>query len=431
MPDDQAARERIRTTPGRRCSSTPARGRARRMRWSSGYARWCSTTAVPLRSDRRGHVHREGRRRAAGPAARGVRAGVRAGRRPGGAGGGRRWTTWTAPRSARCTRFAQQLLLASTRSRPGCRRSSRCSTRSARRSRSRSAGPGCSGSCSTTTTIAEPLLLALAVGVELKHLRSLARAFGNDWDLIERPGAVASSRRGSSMPDVAPLVAEAARAGGARSSMHATTTTCCCRGWRRSATWATSSATAADPESRLALLGRVRTWTFGLRAARRTGRTVEIARRATVPGLVQRGRAMLVDELLDACLRPLAHWLADRVLESARAAPGRGTAGVPRPAGAGPRPAAPRRRRARGAAASATSGCCWTSSRTPTRSRSSWRCGSPAGRRRRGRLARTSTVPAGRLFVVGDPKQSIYRFRRADIGTYLAAQERIGDDGDT
>ncbi|MGY1653307.1 UvrD-helicase domain-containing protein [Geodermatophilus sp. SYSU D01119] len=35
-------------------------------------------------------------------------------------------------------------------------------------------------------------------------------------------------------------------------------------------------------------------------------------------------------------------------------------------------------------------------------------------------------VPAGSLFVVGDPKQSIYRFRRADIGVYLRAQEVFG-----
>ncbi len=37
------------------------------------------------------------------------------------------------------------------------------------------------------------------------------------------------------------------------------------------------------------------------------------------------------------------------------------------------------------------------------------------------------TVPDGSLFVVGDPKQSIYRFRRADIATYLDAQQQIGD----
>ncbi|MGF0117433.1 UvrD-helicase domain-containing protein [Promicromonospora sp. Marseille-Q5078] len=36
-------------------------------------------------------------------------------------------------------------------------------------------------------------------------------------------------------------------------------------------------------------------------------------------------------------------------------------------------------------------------------------------------------VPPGRLFVVGDAKQSIYRFRRANIATYLSAQETLGE----
>ena len=35
-------------------------------------------------------------------------------------------------------------------------------------------------------------------------------------------------------------------------------------------------------------------------------------------------------------------------------------------------------------------------------------------------------VPQGSLFVVGDPKQSIYRFRRADIAMYLRAQRMLG-----
>lgn len=35
---------------------------------------------------------------------------------------------------------------------------------------------------------------------------------------------------------------------------------------------------------------------------------------------------------------------------------------------------------------------------------------------------------AGRLFFVGDPKQSIYRFRRADIATYFTARHELGAD---
>jgi ATP-dependent exoDNAse (exonuclease V) beta subunit len=38
-------------------------------------------------------------------------------------------------------------------------------------------------------------------------------------------------------------------------------------------------------------------------------------------------------------------------------------------------------------------------------------------------------IDPGHLFVVGDPKQSIYRFRRADIGLFLAAKDRYGADG--
>ena len=38
-------------------------------------------------------------------------------------------------------------------------------------------------------------------------------------------------------------------------------------------------------------------------------------------------------------------------------------------------------------------------------------------------------VAPGHLFVVGDPKQSIYRFRRADISTFMKAEERFGGDG--
>ena len=91
---------------------------------------------------------------------------------------------------------------------------------------------------------------------------------------------------------------------------------------------------------------------------------------------------------------------------------------VRRPADLGARPRARRRRTSAATSSAARRASSSTSSRTPTRSRPSSSSGcATADARSERRLAALRPTP-GRLFVVGDPKQSIYRFRRADIAIY-------------
>ena len=40
-----------------------------------------------------------------------------------------------------------------------------------------------------------------------------------------------------------------------------------------------------------------------------------------------------------------------------------------------------------------------------------------------------SALRPGALFVVGDPKQAIYRFRGADVNAYMGARTAVGDEG--
>ncbi|HEU4948296.1 MAG TPA: UvrD-helicase domain-containing protein [Kribbella sp.] len=271
-------------------------------------------------------------------------------------------------------------------------------------------------------SVAEPLLLAMAVGVELKHLRSLARLFGNDWDLIgervlvEPPELVA-------MPDLTGLIAAAAKIGALAQS--------CLDGEdkllpkvKQIAELGLMLEGATDQETQLAVLQTLRDLKVG-----RVGRKdnwPDITRLRGDCAEVIGVAGSLVELVLDACLRHLSHWVAVRVLESAelRRAEGRlefhdllVLARDLLRRDASVRSALQERyqrllldefqdtdpiqielavRIAGGAAASAPD----------------WR---------------EVEVPPGRLFVVGDPKQSIYRFRRANIATYLTAQELLGE----
>ena len=130
-----------RTTSTPRSSSRPARDPARPRPSSSGSWHWCSAGTIELRrvaaitfTEKAGAELRDRLRADLGESGRG-----RPRRRPGAALPGRRSTSSTGRPSARCTP-SPSASCPSTRSRPGCRPGSRCSTRSARRWPSTPAG---------------------------------------------------------------------------------------------------------------------------------------------------------------------------------------------------------------------------------------------------------------------------------------------------
>ncbi|MDX3002103.1 UvrD-helicase domain-containing protein [Kribbella solani] len=271
-------------------------------------------------------------------------------------------------------------------------------------------------------TIAEPLLLAMAVGVELKHLRSLARLFGNDWDLIadrvlvDPPELVA-------MPDLTGLIAAAAQIGAA-------VDTCLDAEDRllpkvqQIRELGLQLDAASDQETQLAILQILR----GLKVGRigRKENWPDIAKVRADCGEVVEVAGSLVELLLDACLRHLSHWLAVRVLESAelRRAEGRlefhDLLVLARDL----------LRRDAGVRAD-------LQERFQRLLLDEFQDTDPIQIELAVRIAggaeadaadwQEVEVPEGRLFVVGDPKQSIYRFRRANIATYLTAQSLLGE----
>lgn len=276
--------------------------------------------------------------------------------------------------------------------------------------------------------LAEPLLLALANGIKRVHLRSLARAFGNDWDLIESH-VLSQPDVGFELPDVQPLIRQARSVADLRAI--------CTNPGDRLAASVDMIATFADRMQRATAPAEC----FALAAAvNRSGDPSRVSRgkigaAGNWRGQIEYVRGQVVDfcaaaeqlgrELADALLRPIARAIAIRVRADAMERVASGELEFHDLLVAA-RDLLRRSREARAALQQTYRRILLDEFQDTDPIQIELAVRIVGGANADAEDWHNITVPAGSLFVVGDPKQSIYRFRRASIETYLDAGAHLG-----
>ena len=272
-------------------------------------------------------------------------------------------------------------------------------------------------------SMADALLLAMSAGVTLEHLRSLAKTFGSDWDLVADRVLGGPEPRAAALAEVQALVDEAARLAARRAE-------CTDPGdlfidaLVELEAWGIRLGSVVDAGGRLEVLTSVDALKWG-----RGGRQ---ANWPDLPGLrddckaLQARAKQLVEEVSGSTLRVLACWIGREVVAAADARRAEGrlefhdllvlARDLLRRSGDVREALSLRYRRLLLDEFQDTD---------PIQIELAVRIA--GGRAASNERWQDVAVPPGSLFVVGDPKQSIYRFRRAEIGMYLEAQDRIGE----
>ncbi|HKC28119.1 MAG TPA: UvrD-helicase domain-containing protein, partial [Jatrophihabitans sp.] len=272
-------------------------------------------------------------------------------------------------------------------------------------------------------SVAAPLLVALQLGMELKHVRSLALLLGNDWDLIDERVLVGPEPE-LRWPDIAAIVDDARRFVGELRHCRVEDDKLAAR-FDDVVEILTAYDEAVDDESRLGVVRQLGELKFG-RIGRKENWLRPIDEIRTQGNDLAAAAKQLVDAVLDQCLRIITRWVARRVVEAAEIRRREGKLEfhdllvlsrdlLRRDAGV------------RAALHDSYQRLLLDEFQDTDPIQIELAIRICAGADGAAADWRDIDVPDGRLFVVGDAKQSIYRFRRADIRNYLEAQAHVGE----
>ena len=271
-------------------------------------------------------------------------------------------------------------------------------------------------------TVREPLLLGLALGMKLDHVRSLSLVLGRDWDLIQdRIGPY--THQPVRVPELATFL-DACTHLAARSGECTDHEDRLLPSLRAVGEYATLLAATDSIESQLELVNSIAAIKFT--QGQKGNWTVPIVEvRDEGKALVERATS-IVRAVLDQCLRLITQWVGERVLRSAEVRRSEGRLEFhdllvlaremlrEHPA-------------ARAALHDRYERLLLDEFQDTDPIQIELAVRIAGGKDASQAQWQDVAVPDGRLFIVGDAKQSIYRFRRASIATYLEAQQHIGE----
>ncbi len=270
--------------------------------------------------------------------------------------------------------------------------------------------------------ISQALLLGLGLGLNLKHVRSLALLLGNDWDLIPER-VLCAPVAPVTVPDLTAFATQAALVAALAGHCTADDDNLLAK-FETLAAGVAGLRSAPDVESGFAVLATIAAIKFT--QGRATNWTRPISEIRQIGEQLRAEAAAIRDDVLDQCVRQIARWLGERVLESAERRRRDGTLEF-HDLLVLARDLLRRDPNVRAAVHQDYQRLLLDEFQDtdPIQIELAARiCGGVAADAPRWN---DIDLPAGRLFVVGDAKQSIYRFRRASIATYLEAQGCIGE----